>query len=138
MSGIYIDPTGQPTYGIALCARCSRKFPLARLSPDPNSPGLMVCDEGCRDEYDPYRLPARQSENITLPFSRPDVPLTDFETTSYFALATETNTNILILTENNHPIEIEFATDEDFLMLTDGGDSMVTDDEDDMIVEEAA
>jgi len=71
----FIDPTGQPTYGIALCARCSRKFPLAELYPDPNSPGLMVCKEDL-DELDPYRLPARVTEDITLPFVRPDVPLT--------------------------------------------------------------
>jgi hypothetical protein len=40
--------------------------------PDPNSPGLRVCREDL-DELDPYRLPARQTERITLPFVRPDV-----------------------------------------------------------------
>jgi hypothetical protein len=49
---------------------------LSELSPDPNYPGLMVCEED-RDEYDPYRLPARQTENITLRFPRPDTPLSD-------------------------------------------------------------
>lgn len=73
---IFIDPTGQPTYGIAICGRCSRKFPIADLSPDPNSPGLMVCAEDL-DMLDPYRLPARQTEQINLPFTRPDVPLTE-------------------------------------------------------------
>jgi hypothetical protein len=29
------------------------------------------------DELDPYRLPARETEDITLPFYRPDVDLTD-------------------------------------------------------------
>jgi hypothetical protein len=72
---MFIDPTGQPTYGIGLCARCSRKFPLAELYPDPNSPGLMVCRDDI-DDYDPYRLPARVTEDITLPFVRPDVSLT--------------------------------------------------------------
>ena len=42
---IFIDPTGQPTYGIGICARCSRKFPLASLKPDPNYPALMCCEE---------------------------------------------------------------------------------------------
>jgi hypothetical protein len=34
----------------------------------------MVCDVD-RDEFDPYRLPARQPEKITLPFTRPDTPI---------------------------------------------------------------
>jgi len=68
---LYIDPTGQPTYGLGICARCSRKFPLAELSPDPNYPGLMVCEVD-RDDYDPYRLAPRAPDKIVLPFSRPD------------------------------------------------------------------
>ena len=71
---IYIDHTGQPTYGIGICARCSRKFPLASLHSDPNYPNLMVCDEDT-DEYDPYRLAPRQPDQIVLPFNRPDLPL---------------------------------------------------------------
>ena len=71
---LYLDTRGQPTYGIGICARCQRKYPLAELSPDPNSKGLMVCGMD-RDVLDPYRLPARQAEHITLPFNRPDVPL---------------------------------------------------------------
>jgi hypothetical protein len=27
------------------------------------------------DQYDPYRLPARQPDNIVLPFARPDTPI---------------------------------------------------------------
>jgi len=73
---IFLDPRGRSTFGIGLCARCSRKFFLDELFMDPNSPGLMVC-EADLDVLDPYRLPARQTENITLPFCRPDVPLTD-------------------------------------------------------------
>lgn len=68
----YIDPTGQPTYGIGICARCHKKFPLAELAPDPNYPELMVC-EADRDEYDPYRLAPRTPDQIVLPFTRPDV-----------------------------------------------------------------
>ena len=68
---IYLDPTGQPTFGIAICARCSIKFLLSELSPDPNFPGLMVCAAD-KDEYDPYLLPARQPDQIVLPFNRPD------------------------------------------------------------------
>lgn len=73
---LFIDPTGEPTYGIGVCARCWRKFPLAQLFSDPNSPGLKVCIDDL-DVYDPYRLPARKTEDVTLPFYRPDEPLTD-------------------------------------------------------------
>lgn len=72
---VFLNPKGRSTYGIGLCGRCSRKFFLDELYSDPNSPGLMVC-EADLDVLDPYRLPARQTEDITLPFIRPDRPLT--------------------------------------------------------------
>ena len=68
---LFLDPSGQPTYGIAICGRCSRKMLLSELSPDPNYPGLMVCKED-RDEYDPYRLAPRRPDQIVLPFNRSD------------------------------------------------------------------
>lgn len=71
---IYIDPTGEPTYGIGICGRCSRKFRLAELVSDPNSPGLKVCKEDV-DDYDPYRLAPRREDQIVLPFTRPDTPI---------------------------------------------------------------
>ena len=71
---IFLDPTGKSTYGIGLCARCSRKFSLDELRPDPNYPGLMVCKDDA-DVLDPYRLPARMSEQISLEFTRPDLSL---------------------------------------------------------------
>lgn len=74
LSGRFIDPTGQPTYGIGICGRCSRKLPLAELNPDPNYPNLMVCREDT-DDYDPYRLAAKPEDQIVLPFVRPDTPI---------------------------------------------------------------
>lgn len=71
----FLDTTDEPTYGIGICDRCSRKFPLSALLPDPNSPGLRVCVDD-RDEYDPYRLPPKQPDPINLPFYRPDTPMT--------------------------------------------------------------
>jgi hypothetical protein len=68
---LYLDTRGRSTLGIGLCARCSRKFSLDDLHSDPNFPGLMVCVADL-DEFDPYRLPARQTEDITLRFVRPD------------------------------------------------------------------
>jgi hypothetical protein len=40
--------------------------------PDPNFPGMRVCKEDL-DNFDPWRLPAIQTENIALRFPRPDV-----------------------------------------------------------------
>lgn len=71
---IFLDTRGRSTLGIGLCARCSRKMSLDDLYSDPNFPSLMVCKDDI-DQFDPYRLPARQPETITLPFVRPDDPL---------------------------------------------------------------
>ena len=68
---LYLDTRGRSTLGIGLCARCSRKMSLDDLHSDPNFPGLMVCVADL-DDFDPYRLPARQTEDITLRFVRPD------------------------------------------------------------------
>jgi len=68
---IFYDPRGMPTFGIGICARCSRKMSLADLSSDPNYPGLYVCAED-KDQFDPYRLAARQPERINLFHPRPD------------------------------------------------------------------
>ena len=70
----FLNTRGNTTLAIGICGRCSIKMPLADLLPDPNYPGLLVCERD-RDQYDPYRLPARQPDNILLPFLRPDVPL---------------------------------------------------------------
>ncbi len=72
---VWLDPTGRSTYGIGICARCSRKFSIEDLYSDPNTPGLKVCIDD-RDDYDPYRLEARQTEDVTLPFYRPEEFLT--------------------------------------------------------------
>lgn len=104
----YLDPTGRSTYGIAICGRCGQKFFLDELMPDPNTPGLMVCLAD-RDEFDPYRLPARQTENISLPFTRPDEPLTfnSDEGLPLTLLVTEQNINTAILTEDGRGLEVE-------------------------------
>jgi hypothetical protein len=88
---IWLDTRGRSTLGIGLCARCSRKMSLDELFSDPNSPGLRVCREDL-DNLDPYRLPPRQPDNITLPFVRPDSPLT----TNPAGLVTEDDNNFLI------------------------------------------
>jgi hypothetical protein len=88
---IWLDTRGRSTLGIAVCARCSRKMSLDELFSDPNSPGLRVCREDL-DQLDPYRLPPRQPDNITLPFVRPDLPLN----TNPAGLVTEDDNSFLI------------------------------------------
>ncbi len=70
----YLATRGRTKISIAICARCSRKFPWTELMPDPNAPGLMVCKKD-RDQFDPWRLPPRAPEPLTLPWARPDVSL---------------------------------------------------------------
>jgi hypothetical protein len=59
---------------VGICDRCRMKRVLSMLEPDRDARGLLVC-RGCNDERDPYKLPARKSENITLRRIRNDVPL---------------------------------------------------------------
>lgn len=74
MNPKFFNPRGRSTYGIALCARCGIVHSLDDLFDDPNYPGLKVCRKDM-DEYDPYRLPPREPDQISLLFARPDVPL---------------------------------------------------------------
>jgi hypothetical protein len=69
----FLDTEGYSDIAIAVCDRCKMKRPHAVMRSDPNFPGLQVCNEGCADEFDPYRLPARKTERITIRFPRPDV-----------------------------------------------------------------
>jgi hypothetical protein len=69
---IFLDTRGNSNLGIGICDRCRKKFPINELQPDRNTPGLLVC-EADNDEFDPWRLPARATEDITLPHYRPDV-----------------------------------------------------------------
>lgn len=56
---------------IAVCDRCHMKMDYRILGPDGNIPGLRVCPS-CRDDKDPYRLPARKTETIVPRKPRPD------------------------------------------------------------------
>jgi hypothetical protein len=42
--------------------------------PDPNFPGMRVCKDDL-DNFDPWRLPAIKTENISLRFPRPDTSI---------------------------------------------------------------
>jgi len=69
----FLDTRGYSDIAIAICDRCRMKRPHAEMRNDPNFPGLQVCGQNCADEKDPYRLPARKTERITIRFPRPDV-----------------------------------------------------------------
>ena len=71
---VYIDTRGNSVLSVAICDRCNRKFAYTELMPDPNFPGMRVCKEDL-DDFDPWRLPALQTENIALRFPRPDQSL---------------------------------------------------------------
>lgn len=71
----FLDTEGLASVAIAVCDRCKMKRTFISLMSDPNVPGLRVCDQGCADQFDPYRLPARKTERINLRFPRPDVNL---------------------------------------------------------------
>jgi hypothetical protein len=69
---VYLDTRGNSVLSVAVCDRCNIKFPYTELRPDPNFPGMRVCHYDL-DNFDPWRLPALQTENIALRFPRPDV-----------------------------------------------------------------
>jgi hypothetical protein len=69
----FLDTEGNASLAIAVCDRCKMKRAFSSMGPDPNVPGLQVCDQGCADQMDPYRLAARQTERINIRFPRPDV-----------------------------------------------------------------
>jgi hypothetical protein len=80
------------------------KRPHSAMRSDPNFPGLQVCNEGCADNFDPYRLAARKTERITIRFPRPDVSVAldpnDLITTGseQYVISPEQNTQV---PENN-------------------------------------
>ena len=69
---VYLDTRGNSVLSVGICDRCNRKMAYVDLYPDPNFPGMRVCKEDL-DVFDPWRLPARQTENIALRWPRPDV-----------------------------------------------------------------
>jgi len=69
----FLNTLGNAVIAVFICDRCKMKRPIIEAMPDSNFPGLKVCQQGCADQKDPYRLPARKTERITLQFPRPDV-----------------------------------------------------------------
>jgi len=99
----FLDTTGNAVIAIFICDRCKMKRPIIQSMPDPNFPGLRVCQEGCADQKDPYRLPARKTERITLQFPRPDVSVAANDNG---LVVTPTGTNI----PGGNPSEVYIST----------------------------
>ena len=72
---LYLNTLGRQTVAIGVCDRCKMKRPLDFLVSDPNAPGLRVCQDTCVDQFDPWRLPARSTENVTVHYPRPEEPI---------------------------------------------------------------
>lgn len=70
---LYVPINSGGPVAIAVCARCGKKMPYADLVKDPNN-GLWVC-KADQDLFDPWRLPARKAEDISLQHPRQDVEL---------------------------------------------------------------
>jgi len=87
----FLNTQGNATIAIFICDRCKMKRAMIEAMPDPNFPGLKVCQQGCADQKDPYRLPARKTERITLQFPRPDVSVAENDSG---LVLTPTGTNI--------------------------------------------
>ena len=68
----FLNTEGNASLAIFICDRCKMKRPISEAQADPNFHGLRVCQQGCADQVDPYRLPARKTEKITVRFPRPD------------------------------------------------------------------
>lgn len=75
---LFLDTLGNSVLSVAICDRCKRKVAYTDIRPDGNIPGIRVCGDGCSDQFDPYRLPARQSEKISLRFPRPDADIAEY------------------------------------------------------------
>ncbi len=55
---------------VSVCYRCQKKMYAGDLRKDPNNQNWYCKD--CVDIYDPWRLPARRAEDISVRHPRPD------------------------------------------------------------------
>jgi len=124
----FLDTRGNAVIAIFICDRCKMKRPIIEAMPDPNFPGLKVCQQGCADEKDPYRLPARKTERITLQFPRPDVSVATNDSAlltgglQQYDISTEQNTQTPEQTGNNDIITPDYVGETTISDFSLGGD----------------
>jgi NAD-dependent SIR2 family protein deacetylase len=73
MSGLYLPVRAKGSVAIAVCPRCQTKVYHDEMVKDPNNLNWYCKD--CVDILDPWRLPARKTEDISLTHPRPDVEI---------------------------------------------------------------
>jgi hypothetical protein len=109
----FLNTLGNSTLSIFICGRCKMKRPEDEAHPDANFPGVIVCERGCGDEKDPYRLPARKTEKITIRYPRPDLSVAvdshAIDTGGYqgYVLSTQANTSTPEQNGNVDGLEIQ-------------------------------
>lgn len=96
----FLDTLGNSTLSIFVCDRCKMKRAYSSMRSDGNIPAIRVCSESCSDQFDPYRLPARQPEKISLRFPRPDVDVA------------ETHDNIILDPAEQNAYDVGIATEQ--------------------------
>lgn len=69
----YLNTIGEEVLSIAACPRCKLKIKYVDLVQDPNN--LQWYCRDCVDEFDPYRLPVREGDKLSLQYPRPDEDL---------------------------------------------------------------
>jgi hypothetical protein len=97
---LFLDTRGNSTVSIAICDRCHRKFPYDQLRPDANNPALRVCKDDM-DVKDPYKLPPRKTEKISLRYPRNDSSVVTNGQSTYTLITQDTNINAQDDTLNN-------------------------------------
>lgn len=68
----FLDTRGKAILSPAICDRCRLRGAAADMIPDRDKPGLFVHPH-CADDIDPWKLPPRQAEDVSIPHPRRDV-----------------------------------------------------------------
>lgn len=71
----FLDTRGERYLSPYICDRCSLRGKFSEMVNDPDT-NLWV-HRDCADESDPWRLPPRVSDNVTVPNPRRDVNIAD-------------------------------------------------------------
>ena len=91
--------SGGSSVAIAVCPRCTFKVHYSKLVKDPNTK-QFVCKK-CKDIYDPWKLPARHSDKITLTHPRPDSKLNTLDVEAHEDILIGAGTNLPLEYDNN-------------------------------------
>lgn len=70
--GKFLDTRGEAVLSPYICDRCKIRGRFSDMVEDGDKPGLFVHKDGCSDRLDPWKLPARSSEDVSVPSPRPD------------------------------------------------------------------